>query len=65
MATIYVHNGVAHGREVLGIQRLGEEIGPVVGGLDEGDQDALLLDELADKEVAMLDVLGLRVELGL
>ena len=52
MATIYVHNGVAHGREVLGLQRLGEEIGPVVGGLDEGDRDALLLDELADEEVS-------------
>ena len=42
MATIYVHNGVAHSREVLGLQRLGEEVGPVVRRLDEGDRDALL-----------------------
>ena len=33
-------------------------------GLDEGDRDALLLDELGDEEVATLDVLRLRVELG-
>ena len=64
MATIYVHNGVAHGREVLGLQRLGEEVGPVVGGIDEGDRDALLFDELADEEVTTRDVLRFRVELG-
>ena len=54
-----------NGREVLGLQRLGEEVGPVVGGLDEGDRDALLLDELANEEVMTRDVLRLRVELGL
>ena len=47
MATICVHNGVAHGREVLGLQRLSEEVGPVVSRLDEGDRDALLLDQLS------------------
>ena len=65
MATLYVHNGAAHGREVLGLRRLVEEVGPVVGGLDEGDRDALLLDELANEEVMTRDVLRLRVELGL
>ena len=64
MATIYVYNGVAHSREVLGLQRLGEEVGSVVGGLDELYRDALLLDKLADEEVATRDVLRLRVELG-
>ena len=66
MATIYVHNGVAlaHGREVLGLQRLGEEVGPVVDHLDKRDRYLLLLDELADEEVTTRDVLRLRVELG-
>ena len=64
MATIYVHNGVAHSCEVLGLQRPGEEVGPVVSSLDEGDRDALLLDELADEEVSSRDVLRLGVELG-
>ena len=61
---MFISNGVAHGREVLGLQRLGEEVGPVVGGLDEGDRYALLLDELADEEVTTRDVLRLRVKLG-
>ena len=47
LATIYIRNGVAHGCEVLGLQRLGEEVGIVVGGLDEGDRYALLLNELS------------------
>ena len=49
---------------MLRLQRLGEDVGPVVRGLDEGGRDALLLDELADEEVAALNVLRLRVELG-
>ena len=44
--------------------RLGEEVGPVVDALDKGDRDLLLLDELADEEVATLNVLRLCVELG-
>ena len=32
---------------MLGLERLGEEVRPVVDGLDEGDGDALLLDELS------------------
>ena len=32
--------------------------------VDEGDRDALLLDELADEEVSSRDVLSLGVELG-
>ena len=55
---------VAHGREVLGRQRLSEEVGPVVSRLDEGDRDALLLDQLADEDVSSRDVLSLGVELG-
>ena len=60
----YVHDGIAHCGEMLGLERLGEEVRPVVDGLDEGDGDALLLDELADEEVAPLDVLRLGVQLG-
>jgi hypothetical protein len=48
---------------MLRLERLGEEVGPVVDGLDEGDGDAVLLDELADEEVSPLDVLGFRVKL--
>ena len=43
MATIYVHNGVAHRREVLGLQWRCEKVGPVVSRLDEWYRDALLL----------------------
>ena len=66
MTCAYVHDGIAaHCGEMLGLERLGEEVRPVVDGLDEGDGDALLLDELADEEVAPLDVLRLGVQLGL
>ena len=59
-----VYDGIAHGREMLGLERFGEEVRPIVDGLDKGDGDALLLDELAYEEVAPLDVLGLGVQLG-
>ena len=49
---------------MLGPQRLGEEVGPIVGCLDEGNRDALLLDVPADEEVSSRDVLSLGVELG-
>ena len=49
---------------MLGLQRLGEKVGPVVSSLDEGDRDALLLDKLTNEEVSTRDVLRLRVELG-
>ena len=65
MATSYnVHNGVAHRREVLELQRLCEEVGPVVSCLDKGYRYALLLDKLADEEMSSRDVLSLGVELA-
>jgi hypothetical protein len=48
---------------VLGLERLREEIGPIVDGPNEWDRDALLLDELTNEEVAPLNVFGFGVEL--
>ena len=58
-----VHDDVAEAEEDLVGQDLSEEVRDVVGGRDVGDGDALVLDELADEEVAPHDVLGAAVVL--
>ena len=59
-----VHDDVAQAEEVLRVQRLSEEIGEVVVRVDERHAKTMVLDALADVEVAPVDVLGLRVVLG-
>ena len=43
---------------MFGVQRFREEVGDVLSGGHVGDDDELLLDQLADVEVAALDVLN-------
>ena len=59
-----VHDDVAQAEEVLRVQRLGEEVGEVVVRVDERHAMVMVLDALADVKVAPVDVLGLRVVLG-
>ena len=61
---LYVHDDVAQAEEVLRVQRLSEEVGKVVVRVDERHAKPMVLDALADVEVAPVDVLGLRVVLG-
>ena len=58
MPAVYIHDGVTHRDEVLGLEGLREEVSPVVDGLGEGGRDTLLLDELTNEEAAPLNVLG-------
>ena len=51
-------SGTVHTEEAL-LERLGEDVRRVLLGLDVDRLDDLALDELADEEVATLDVLGL------
>ena len=59
-----VHDDVVQTEEVLRVQRLGEEVGEVVVRVDERHAKTMVLDALTDVEVAPVDVLGLRVVLG-
>ena len=61
---LYVHDDVAQAEEVLRVQRLSEEVGKVVVRVDERHAKPMVLDALADVEVAPVDVLGLRVVFG-
>ena len=58
-----VHDLVAHVKEMLTHQRLGEEVGNVLGGWYEGYTDLTFLDAFSDKEVTTVNVLSLRVML--
>ena len=58
-----VHDLVAHVKEMLTHQRLGEEVGNVLGGRHEGYTDLTFLDAFSDKEVTAVNVFSLRVML--
>ena len=58
-----VHEHLAEGKELVGLKRLREEVGRVVSGADQRDNELAGLDRVADVEVAACDVLGARVEL--
>ena len=58
-----VHDLVAHVKEMLTHQGLGEEVGNVFGGWHEGYTDLTFLDAFSDKEVTTVNVFGLRVML--
>ena len=58
-----VHDLVSHVKEMLTHQRLGEEVGNVIGGWHEGNTDFTFFDALSDKEVTAVNVFGLRVML--
>ena len=53
----HVHNLVAQPEEVLARERLREEVGQVGVSAYERHDDALILNQLADEEVAPFDVL--------
>ena len=54
-----IHNLIPDTEEVLRIKSLGEEIGQVLVSGHEGDDDLVILNAFAYKEVATLDVLHL------
>ena len=59
-----VHDLIAHGEELHGLQRLGEEVRQVVERIHVGYADLHVLDTLADEEVSPSDVLSALVVLG-
>ena len=61
IAILVSEQGVSVLLERLALERLGERVGIVFGGRDLEDGHHLVLDELADVEVAASDVLGLTV----
>ena len=52
-----VHEDCAELEEISWAQGLGEKVGVVVGGADVGHGEFTVLDELADPQVASVDVL--------
>ena len=59
-----IHQDVAEAKEGFRVERLGKEVGDVVGGADERDVKLEGLDHVTDEEVAAGDVLRLVVVLG-
>mgnify|MGYP006131869351 CR=1 FL=1 len=60
----YVHDLVAHAKEVLTHQRLSEEVRDVICRGHEGDTETPVLHALADEVVTPVDVLRPRVVFG-
>ena len=60
-----VHENSAEAEEINGSERLGKEVGDVVGCADVWDGDGSVLNEFADPEMSAVDVLGPVVVLGI
>ena len=60
----HIHEDVAEAEEGFRVERLGKEVGDVVGGADEWDVELEGLDHVTDEEVAAGDVLRLVMVLG-
>ena len=59
-----VHNDGAELEELVRRHRLGEEVGGIVVGLDEGNDKLVILHHISNIEVAALDVFDTLVELS-